>query len=187
MRDTRFKHYQTEQEYLLEGNTVSWTDPFGRSGVYSYPNYMIEDYFKSGVWVALPEEQEEKNEGQILTITSEGTLTAVSAAESFAERRAIASDGGSSTYYDIGLPQWVVDRIIERKEAGRAYIKTEELIEFAFNDDFDAGNAFKSLVRLWGAFNGAGKAGNSVSYEKNKIEYSVGKLKQRFARKQEAA
>ncbi|MNL43671.1 hypothetical protein D3C87_1661950 [compost metagenome] len=99
---------------------------------------------------------------------------------------AITSDGRSSTYYDIDLPDWLIARIFERFEAGRTYIKTEELIEVAFNDDFDAGNAFKSLVRLWGAFNGAGKAGNSVSYEKNKIEYSVGKLEQRYDRKEEA-
>ena len=76
---------------------------------------LIAGFFGSGVWVALPEEQEEKYEGQILTITSEGTLTAVSAAESFAERRAIASDGGSSTYYDIGLPQWLLIESLNAK------------------------------------------------------------------------
>lgn len=186
MRDTRFKHVNSSTEYQLKGSAVSWIDSAGQKFIHYYPFAMIENYFESGVWVELPQEQE-KNESQSLTSTSQGTSISHRTAEGVADRRAIASDGGSSSYYDIGLPQWLVSRIIARQEDGRAYIKTEELIEFAFDDDFDAGNALKSLVRLWGAYNGAGKAGNSVSYEKNKIEYSVGKLEQRFTRKQEAA
>lgn len=46
-------------------------------------------------------------------------------------------------------------------------------------------NIFKSLVRAWGALNGAGKAGNGVDYECNKIVYSANKLKQRNQRKGE--
>ncbi|MNF40755.1 hypothetical protein D3C85_783500 [compost metagenome] len=95
----------------------------------------------------------------------------------------IKSDGGSSTYYDIKLPDWVVALILERQAAGSAYVKTEELIIAAFDNDFDFGNAFKSLVRAKGAEDGAGKAGNGVEYEANKIIYSMGKVKQREARK----
>lgn len=164
--------------YNLDGNTVSWDHC--TPGEREYDVLDILDNFATGAWVLI--EPEEDNGCNSNAITSQGnSITAVSG--NVTKSGAIASDGGSSTYYDLSLPEWLVDRIIDRADAGNAYIKTEELIEVAFNDDFDAGNAFKSLVRLWGAFNGAGKAGNSVSYEKKKIEYSVGKLQQRFERK----
>lgn len=97
----------------------------------------------------------------------------------------IKSDGGSSTYYDIDIPTWLLYTLNERQKAGKCYVKTEELIECGFSSDFDAGNIFKSLVRAWGALNGAGKAGNGVDYECNKIVYSANKLKQRNQRKGE--
>ena len=94
----------------------------------------------------------------------------------------VKSDGGSSTYYDIPLPEWLVDKINQRGEGGQAFIKTEELIEVGFNNDFDAGNIQKSLVRAWGVFNGGGKEGNSLEYESNKIRYSLDKLLDRKER-----
>lgn len=97
----------------------------------------------------------------------------------------IKSDGGSSTYYDIEIPAWLLHTLNERQKEGKCYIKTEELIECGFSSDFDAGNVFKSLVRAWGALNGAGKAGNGVDYECNKIVYSANKLKQRNQRKEQ--
>ena len=97
----------------------------------------------------------------------------------------IKSDGGSSTYYDIDIADWLLDLLNERRKEGKCYIKTEELIECGFSSDFDAGNIFKSLVRAWGALNGAGKAGNDVDYECNKIVYSANKLKQRNQRKEQ--
>ena len=97
----------------------------------------------------------------------------------------IKSDGGSSTYYDIDIPAWLLYTLNERQKEGKCYIKTEELIECGFSSDFDAGNVFKSLVRAWGALNGAGKAGNDVDYECNKIVYSANKLKQRNQRKEQ--
>lgn len=97
----------------------------------------------------------------------------------------IKSDGGSSTYYDIDIPAWLLYTLNERQKEGKCYIKTEELIECGFSSDFDAGNIFKSLVRAWGALNGAGKAGNGVDYECNKIVYSANKLKQRNQRKEQ--
>lgn len=100
-------------------------------------------------------------------------------------KKPIKSDGGSSSYYDIELPEWLLHNIFERKSQGQAFIKTEELIDIIFDNDFDAANAFKSLVRAWGSFNGAGKEGNDVGYEVNKIKYSADKLKQRFERKEE--
>lgn len=97
----------------------------------------------------------------------------------------VKSDGGSSTYYDIDIPAWLLYTLNERQKEGKCYIKTEELIECGFSSDFDAGNIFKSLVRAWGALNGAGKAGNGVDYECNKIVYSANKLKQRNQRKEQ--
>jgi hypothetical protein len=158
-----------ETIYTLDGNLISWDDIYGERS-HRYPAGLIAQFFDDGTWVQVEDEVDE-DVGIACTDETVG---------------AIASDGRSSAYYDIDLPDWLIDRVLNRIIEGRAYIKTEELIEAAFNDDFDAGNAFKSLVRLWGAFNGAGKAGNSVSYEKNKIEYSVGKLEQRYERKEEA-
>ena len=106
-------------------------------------------------------------------------------AEKVKAKGPIKSDGGSSTYYDIELPSWLLHVINERAKDGKAFIKTEELIEAAFSNDFDAANAFKSLIRAWGAFNGGGKAGNTVDYECNKIAYSVNKLKFRHNRSKE--
>lgn len=166
----KFYHAQQspDRTYNLDGNTISW-DWEDDKGAIDYPIHLILQFFADGIWVMLPEEEIETIESNGVAATSE-------------TGGPIASDGGSSTYYDIELPKWLIARILERYEDGHPYIKTEELIEVAFKDDFDAGNAFKSLVRLFGAFNGAGKAGNSVSYERKKIEYSVNKLQQRFDR-----
>lgn len=101
------------------------------------------------------------------------------------EKAPIKSDGGSSTYYDIEIEDWLLNLLNERQKEGKCYIKTEELIECGFSSDFDAGNIFKSLVRAFGALNGGGKAGNDVDYECNKIVYSANKLKQRSQRKGE--
>lgn len=85
----------------------------------------------------------------------------------------IESDGKSSSYYDLKLSQKTIDFI---KENG--YVKTEMLIYDVFDNDFDFSNAFKSLVRAWGTVNGAGKKGNNLYYELNKIDYSVNKIRE---------
>lgn len=89
------------------------------------------------------------------------------------KKEPIESDGKSSSYYDLQLSQKTIDFI---KENG--YVKTEMLIYDIFDNDFDFSNAFKSLVRAWGTVNGAGKKGNSLNYELNKIEYSVNKIRE---------
>ena len=164
----------TGNVYTLEDNVLTWLHHGG--GVYVLSNREVEQidkYLATGWWKEV--EMKKANE-----------VPETIAVAPTAQKGAVASDGGSSSYYDISLPKWLIARILERYEDGHAYIKTEELIEVAFDNDFDAGNAFKSAVRLWGSFNGAGKAGNTVSYEKKKIEYSVGKLEQRFGRKEAA-
>lgn len=88
----------------------------------------------------------------------------------------LKSDGGSSSYYDLPLSQKTIDFI---KEHG--YVKTEQLILDIFDNDFDFGNSFKSLVRAKGITQGGGKAGNTVGYEMNKVVYSSNKIKDRYA------
>lgn len=85
----------------------------------------------------------------------------------------IESDGKSSSYYDLKLSQKTIDFIKEND-----YVKTEMLIYDIFDNDFDFSNAFKSLVRAWGTVNGAGKKGNNLYYELNKIDYSVNKIRE---------
>lgn len=87
------------------------------------------------------------------------------------EKKPIVSDGKSSTYYDIELSRIPFEFI-----QANGYVKTEHLIHDIFDNDFDFGNAFKSLVRLYGATNGGGKSGNSLQYEVNKIKYSLDKI-----------
>lgn len=92
---------------------------------------------------------------------------------------AIKSDGGSSSYYDLEIPEWLVDKILERKtEEDKFYIKTEECCEVFFGNDFDYSNLFKSSVRSYGSEQGKGKSGNNVAYEMNKVQYSANKIKE---------
>lgn len=95
---------------------------------------------------------------------------------------AIKSDGGSSTYYDIAIPKWLLDVINQREKEGGAYVKTEELIEVGFGNDFNFGTLFKSTVRAYGCSVGAGKAGNDMGYEVNKVKYYSDKIFNRYSR-----
>ena len=94
---------------------------------------------------------------------------------------AIKSDGGSSSYYDISIPDWLFDKIYERRYSENCYIKTEELIE-VLGSDFDEGNILKCLVRINSLKKGKGKDGNDITYDSNKIIYSAGRLKERDKR-----
>lgn len=92
----------------------------------------------------------------------------------------IKSDGGSSSYYDLNIPEWLLYTLSERQKEGKCYIKTEEMISAFLSNDFDYGNLFKSMVRCKGLQDGTGgKAGNSVEYECNKMIYSVNKIKEK--------
>ena len=90
----------------------------------------------------------------------------------------IKSDGKSSSYYDLPLSEKTKKFI---KENG--YVKTEHLIYDLFGNEFDFGNAFKSLVRAYGVTQGLGKEGNDISYEMNKIIYSANKIKDYYNEK----
>ena len=95
------------------------------------------------------------------------------------EKQPIKSTGGSSSYYDLELPEWVIEKILNRKaEDGKYYIKTEECCEVFFGNDFDYSNLFKSSVRSYGTEQGEGKAGNTTHYEMTKVQYSADKIKE---------
>jgi hypothetical protein len=166
--------------FLSNGNVYSLKDDLPPV---KFGDEAIQLFFQTGLWVIQDDSTETECNACEETVQPSSNDDSPVPTE---VGGAIKSDGGSSTYYDIELPDWLISRVFDRYREGRTYIKTEELIEVTFNSDFDAGNAFKSLIRLWGAFNGAGKAGNTVSYEKKKIEYSVDKLEKRFARQGEA-
>lgn len=88
----------------------------------------------------------------------------------------IKSDGGSSSYYDLNIPEWLLYTLNERQKEGKCYIKTEEMISAFFGNDFSFGTLLKSLVRAWGIKIGAGKAGNDMKYETGKIRYYADKI-----------
>ena len=74
----------------------------------------------------------------------------------------VKSDGFSSSYYTLTV--------------NNINIQTEDIIRDVFDNDFDFGNAFKSLVRAFLNTQGSGKEGNDLAYELNKIRYSINKI-----------
>ena len=95
--------------------------------------------------------------------------------ESYPSKGAIKSDGGSSKYYDIEIPEHYLQMI---KDSG--VMKVEYLIHILFDNDFDFGCAFKALVRAKGITDGAGKEGNTLKYELNKISYYSDKIEEKY-------
>ena len=75
----------------------------------------------------------------------------------------VKSDGGSSSYYTLDI--------------NGTKVETEDIIRDVFDNDFDFGNAFKSLVRAYLNTHGKGKEGNDLAYELNKINYSINKIR----------
>jgi hypothetical protein len=78
----------------------------------------------------------------------------------------VESTGGSSSYYEL-----IVDG---------HNIETHDVIQDVFGNDFDFGNMFKALVRIWASVMGKGKQGTSIEYDLNKIIYTCEKLKERY-------
>jgi hypothetical protein len=94
---------------------------------------------------------------------------------------AIKSDGGSSSYYDIEIPEWLLEKLNARNMDGKCFIKTEEINEILGND-FNYSTIFKSMVRAISIENGIGKAGNTHSYECNKVRYYIDRVEDKFNR-----
>lgn len=91
----------------------------------------------------------------------------------------IKSDGGSSSYYDLPISDKLLKAINSRNEDGKCYVKTEDLIDELFGNDFDFGTMFKSVVRGYLQTKGEGKAGNDLAYEMNKVIYYANKIKEK--------
>ena len=88
--------------------------------------------------------------------------------ESVDSTKPVTSDGGASSYYELEI-------------AGHK-LETHNVIEDVFGNDFDFGNNFKAMVRIWAQINGGGKAGTSIEYDLNKIIYTCEKLKERYVK-----
>lgn len=87
------------------------------------------------------------------------------------------STGGSSKYYEVVLPEWLLDK---QKENG--YIMIEDLAEIMFDNDFNYTNIFKAQKRMFDLQNGGGKEGNTLEYDANKCKYYVDKQLEVFNR-----
>lgn len=95
----------------------------------------------------------------------------------------IKSDGGSSSYYDLPLMGDLLKEIDSRRVGDISYIKTEELIQTVFKNNFSFGTLFKSLIRAQSVVDGVGKAGNDLEYECNKIIYYANQIKELYGNK----
>lgn len=92
----------------------------------------------------------------------------------------IKSDGGSSSYYDLPISDKLLIKVLNScNEDGKCYVKTEDLIDELFENDFDFGTMFKSVVRGYLQTKGEGKAGNDLDYEMNKVVYYANKIKEK--------
>lgn len=89
----------------------------------------------------------------------------------------LKSDGGSSDYYKVIIPEWVLD-----KQNKQGYIMLEDLAEVLFNNEFNYTNIFKAQKRMFSLEQGAGKLGNSFEYDAKKCKYYVDKQVEVFSR-----
>ena len=87
------------------------------------------------------------------------------------------SDGGSSKYYQVVLPQWLLD-----KQSENGFIMIEDLAEVMFDNDFNYTNIFKAQKRMFDLQSGGGKVGNTLKYDANKCKYYTDKQVEVFNR-----
>lgn len=145
--------------------------------------YSLEELLEANDYELRPKEIKVIDKPEVATSLQEEAARVATNGGTFVElvpadnRKPIKSDGGSSSYYDIQIPDWLFDKIYERRYSENCYIKTEELIE-VMGDSFNQGTILKSLVRLNSLLNGVGKEGNSVDYECNKIIYYANRIKE---------
>lgn len=87
------------------------------------------------------------------------------------------SSGGSSKYYEVVLPQWLLD-----KQSEKGFIMLEDLAEVMFENDFNYTNIFKAQKRMFDLQNGGGKVGNTLDYDATKCKYYIDKQVEVFNR-----
>lgn len=89
----------------------------------------------------------------------------------------VKSTGGSSKYYEITLPQWLLD-----KHNTNGHIMLEDLAEVMFNNNFNYVNVFKAQKRMFDLEQGRGKDGNTLEYDATKCKYYIDKQVEVFNR-----
>lgn len=89
----------------------------------------------------------------------------------------VKSTGGSSKYYEITLPQWLIN-----KHNTNGCIMLEDLAEVMFDNDFNYVNVFKAQKRMFDLEQGRGKDGNTLEYDATKCKYYIDKQVEVFNR-----
>lgn len=79
----------------------------------------------------------------------------------------IKSDGGSSDYYLVTLPEGAYTL---NEETGEVSFMLEEYIKYGLGNDFNQGNLAKANHRI------GKKEGNTLEYDKNKMHHYVDRL-----------
>lgn len=102
---------------------------------------------------------------------SEQSITATEILLRENESGAVKSDGGSSPYYEIALPQHIIDRIVKTGK-----IEVKDVVRYGFGNDFDCGNIIKATKRIYENKQGRGKAGTDTKYDANKIKFFTEEL-----------
>ncbi len=104
-------------------------------------------------------------------------LISISPVAVVTKTEAVKSTGGSSNYYKVELPQWLLDK---QKENG--YIMLEDLAEVMYGNDFNFTNVMKAQKRMYELTQGGGKEGNTLEYDANKVKYYTDKQVEVFNR-----
>lgn len=90
----------------------------------------------------------------------------------------VKSTGGSSNYYKITLPEWVIE-----KNKSQGFVMLEDLAGVMFDNDFNYVNVAKAQKRMFELEKGGGKEGNSFEYDATKSKYYIDKQVEVFNRK----
>tara|TARA_R110000803_G_scaffold5230_11_gene17378 strand:- start:4257 stop:4547 length:291 start_codon:yes stop_codon:yes gene_type:complete len=84
----------------------------------------------------------------------------------------VKSDGGSSSYYELPVPQYLLNKLAQQeRDCEPPTMETGDVIRMLVGNDFDAGNIIKALRRIIMAKKGLGKEGTDIEYDLKKIEY----------------
>lgn len=78
------------------------------------------------------------------------------------------SDGGSSDYYKIYLPEDLIKDIAEK-----GYVEVKDVLRYGLDNDATLFNVGKALFRVASARRGLGKAGVTVDYDLNKCLFFI--------------
>ena len=90
----------------------------------------------------------------------------------------VKSDGGSSKYYELPVPQYLLNKLAKQeRECEQPTMETGDVIKMLVDNDFDAGNIMKALRRIIMAKKGAGKVGTEIEYDLNKIAYFTAEIR----------